>query len=186
MTEPALDCGYLSFSPELQAACEADYCRVCGNPKGPDCETAEFYEDPANREPVGPPRRRHGRTRIEIVADHLGRTMTPPVRKPLWTEDGPQPRWGCRTAEEYEDALWAKHLRYEHVDWLARVLAAHLAPAEWDAQEIIDVAYDEEADEVKVHFEGQTDSWSIALPGVKPTARIRQRPTEPEGETDDD
>lgn len=74
MTEPALDCGYLSFSPELQAACEADYCRVCGNPKGPDCETAEFYADPANCEPVGPPRRRHGRTRIEIVADHLGRT----------------------------------------------------------------------------------------------------------------
>lgn len=74
MTEPALDCGYLSFSPELQAVCGADYCRVCGNPKGPDCETAEFYADPANCEPVGPPRRRHGRTRIEIVADHLGRT----------------------------------------------------------------------------------------------------------------
>lgn len=43
----------------------ANRCTECGELRGPDCEAAEFYVDPANREVTGPGRKR--RTLQEII-----------------------------------------------------------------------------------------------------------------------
>lgn len=90
--------GFLSLPQELQDAVTADYCGVCGQPKGPDCEAAEFYADPAHREPVGPPRRRlHGSTRIELIADQLGHPVKVDYEADMaYIEVVPRPRpAGC-------------------------------------------------------------------------------------------